>query len=120
MNLLNNFQIIIGERGYAISGGERQRVGIARAVCKNAPILLLDEATSALDSGIEKKVMSKLLGEYSKDKTILIVAHRISTLKNTDRIIVFEKGSIIEEGDFESLKNNPDSIFGKMYNIQAS
>ncbi len=119
-NLPNGINTIIGERGYAISGGERQRVGIARAVCKNAPILLLDEATSALDSSTEKKVMSKLLGEYSKDKTILIVAHRISTLKNTDRIIVFENGNIIEEGDFNSLKNNPESTFKKMYNMQAN
>lgn len=117
--LPNGINTIIGERGYAISGGERQRVGIARAVCKNTPILLLDEATSALDSNTEKIIMEKLLGEYSKDKTILIIAHRISTLKNTDKIIVFEKGTIIEEGDFESLKNDLASTFGKMYNLQS-
>lgn len=119
-NLPNGINTIIGERGYAISGGERQRIGIARAVCKNAPILLLDEATSALDSSTEKTIMERLLGDYSKDKTILIVAHRISTLKNTDRIIVFEKGSIEEEGDFELLKNDPGSLFGKMYTMQSN
>lgn len=119
-SLPDGVETIIGEKGHTLSGGERQRVGIARAVCKNSPIILLDEATSALDSTTEQKVMEKLLGEYSNGKTILIVAHRISTLKNTDRIIVFEKGRIAEQGNFESLKNDSNSIFGTMYTAQTA
>src|SRR6201999_4293759 len=82
----------VGERGYALSGGERQRIGIARAICKNAPIILLDEATAALDSKTEKAVMDGLLTGLGADKTFIIIAHRISTLKGTDRVVVFNKG----------------------------
>src|SRR4029079_4808525 len=74
---------LIGERGYALSGGERQRVGIARALCRNASILLLDEATSALDSTTEQIVMQRLMAEHSADRTMIIIAHRISTLKDS-------------------------------------
>src|SRR5262249_16630742 len=89
---------IIGERGYTLSGGERQRVGIARALCRNSPILLLDEATSALDSTTEQRVMERLTREHRGDRTIIIVAHRISTLKEADKILVFDRGRIIEQG----------------------
>lgn len=109
----------IGERGYSLSGGERQRVGIARAICRDTPILLLDEATSALDSGTEHQVMAGLLGEFTADKTMLIVAHRISTLKDADRILVFEKGGIVEEGSFAELSRDPQTRFGSMYAMQA-
>jgi ABC-type multidrug transport system fused ATPase/permease subunit len=118
--LPDGIETIIGERGYSLSGGERQRVGIARAVCKNAPIILLDEATSALDSNTEQNVMDGLLGEYADGKTMLIVAHRISTLRNTDRIIVFEKGELAEQGTFESLTHDSLSRFGLMYSMQAA
>jgi ABC-type multidrug transport system fused ATPase/permease subunit len=118
--LPNGIDTLIGERGYALSGGERQRVGIARAVCRNAPIILLDEATSALDSATEKHVMDGLLGEYSEGKTMLIVAHRISTLLGTDRIVVFENGKITEEGTFSELASNASTRFGKMYAIQSA
>jgi len=109
--LPNGTETIIGEKGYSLSGGERQRIGIARALCKNAKIILLDEATSALDSETEHRIMSGLLGPFSKDKTILIVAHRTSTLKNTDRLLVFEKGAIVEEGSFEELTNDTSTRF---------
>lgn len=118
--LPNGIDTLIGERGYALSGGERQRVGIARAICRNTPIMLLDEATSALDSGTEQKVMEGLLGEYAKDKTMIIVAHRISTLKDTNRILVFERGEIVEEGSFAALSRNQETRFGKMYAIQVA
>jgi ABC-type multidrug transport system fused ATPase/permease subunit len=90
---------IVGERGYSLSGGERQRVGIARAICRNAPILLLDEATSALDSVTEQMVMERLMADRngSADHTMIIVAHRTSTLKNADRIVYFEQGRIVEQ-----------------------
>jgi len=91
---------VVGERGYALSGGERQRVGIARAICRNAPILLLDEATSALDSATEKMVMERLMADLKRgggNRTMLIVAHQVSTLKNADRVVVFDQGRIVEE-----------------------
>ncbi|MEK7648750.1 MAG: ABC transporter ATP-binding protein [Patescibacteria group bacterium] len=110
---------LTGEKGYSLSGGERQRLGIARAICKNSPILLLDEATSSLDSRTEKKIMDKLFSTFGHKKTFIIVAHRISTLKDTDRVIVFEKGGIIEEGTFNNLIKNKDSHLGQLYALQS-
>ncbi len=104
----------IGEKGYMLSGGERQRLGIARAIYKNAPIIILDEATSSLDSETESKVMAKLLGEYGKDKTFLIIAHRLGTLKYTNNIVVMETGQAVEQGSYEELIKNKKSIFYKM------
>lgn len=109
----------VGERGYALSGGERQRIGIARAICKNAPIILLDEATAALDSKTEKAVMDGLLGKMGADKTFIIIAHRISTLKGTDRVIVFNKGDIQEEGAYAALIENRNSHLGQLYALQS-
>lgn len=110
---------LIGEKGYMLSGGERQRLGIARAIYKDAPIVILDEATSSLDSETEGKIMAKLLGEYGKNKTFLIIAHRLGTLKYTDNIAVIESGKVVEEGSFDNLMNDPNSAFYKM-NSQAS
>ncbi len=104
----------IGEKGYMLSGGERQRLGIARAIYKNAPIIILDEATSSLDSETEGKIMAGLLGEYGKDKTLLIIAHRLGTLKYTDNIAVMEEGRVIEQGSYDELMNNPSSVFHRM------
>jgi ABC-type multidrug transport system fused ATPase/permease subunit len=87
---------VIGDKGHSLSGGERQRVGIARAVCKNAPIMVLDEATSALDAKTEEEVIGKLFGEFGKDKTFVVIAHRQSTLKHVDRVVKFESGKLIE------------------------
>jgi len=109
----------VGERGYSLSGGERQRVGIARALCRNAPILLLDEATSALDSATEQIVMERLMAEHHGDRTMLIVAHRISTLKDADKIVVFEQGQLVEQGRFQELAEDPESRFGTMCAIQS-
>jgi len=111
---------LIGERGYALSGGERQRVGIARALCRNAPILLLDEATSALDSATEQLVMRRLMVEHTGDRTMLIVAHRISTLKDADKIVVFDQGRVVEQGRFQDLAEDPESRFGMMCAIQST
>jgi len=104
----------IGEKGYMLSGGERQRLGIARAIYKNAPIIILDEATSSLDSETEGKIMEKLLGEYGQDKTFLIIAHRLGTLKYTDNIAVMERGQVVEEGSYDKLMNDPSSVFYRM------
>ena len=104
----------IGEKGYMLSGGERQRLGIARAIYKNAPIIILDEATSSLDSETEGKIMEKLLGEYGQDKTFLIIAHRLGTLKYTDNIAVMERGQVVEEGSYDKLMNDPSLVFYRM------
>ncbi len=117
--LPDGLDTIIGERGYSLSGGERQRVGIARAICRNAPILLLDEATSALDSATERMVMQRLMAEHNDNRTMLIVAHRISTLKNADRIVVFDQGRLVEQGHFQELTKDRASRFGTIYEIQS-
>ena len=108
----------VGEKGYSLSGGERQRVGIARAICKDAPIILFDEATSSLDSETEKKIMDGLQEAFAGKKTLLIIAHRLATLKNSDRIVVFQDGEVVEEGKFNYLKSDYDSKFGKLLKLQ--
>jgi ABC-type multidrug transport system fused ATPase/permease subunit len=111
---------MIGERGYTLSGGERQRVGIARAICRNAPILLLDEATSALDSATEQMVMERLLAEHQDDRIMIIVAHRISTLRDADKVLVFDRGRLVEQGSFQELVDDSSSRFGMMSTIQST
>jgi len=100
--LPDGYETIVGERGLKLSGGEKQRVAIARTILKNPKIFFFDEATSALDSSTEKEIQ-KNLENVSKDKTTLIIAHRLSTAANADNIIVLDKGVIIEQGTHESL-----------------
>lgn len=97
--LPNGVDTLIGEKGYHLSGGERQRVGIARAIYKNAPVLIFDEATSSLDSKTEQLVQETLESELD-NKTLIFIAHRISTLKRADKIYVFKDGEIVEEGNY--------------------
>jgi ATP-binding cassette, subfamily B, beta-glucan exporter len=92
----------IGERGRSLSGGERQRLSIARALLKNPPVLILDEATSALDAATERK-LQLALEEVMKGRTTFVIAHRLATIRNADRILVFEQGRIIETGTFDEL-----------------
>ncbi|MDP1880557.1 MAG: ABC transporter ATP-binding protein [Parachlamydiaceae bacterium] len=101
-NLNNGYQSLVGERGVKLSGGQRQRIAIARAMLKNAPILILDEATSQLDSVTENDIQSSLWG-LMKNKTTLVIAHRLSTLLHMDRILVFNKGKIVEDGTHKNL-----------------
>ena len=96
------FDSAVGERGRALSGGERQRLSIARALLKNPPILILDEATSALDAATEVKVQTAL-DEVMRHRTTFVIAHRLSTVRNATRILVFENGRIIESGTFDEL-----------------
>ena len=100
--LPDGYETIVGERGLKLSGGEKQRVAIARTILKNPKIFFFDEATSALDTSTEKEIQ-KNLENVSKDKTTLIIAHRLSTAANADKIIVLDQGTIIEEGTHESL-----------------
>ena len=100
--LPDGYETIVGERGLKLSGGEKQRVAIARTILKNPKIFFFDEATSALDSSTEKEIQ-KNLENVSKDKTTLIIAHRLSTAANADNIIVLDKGVITEQGTHESL-----------------
>lgn len=109
---------LLGEKGYKLSGGERQRVGLARAIYKDSSLLILDEATSHLDSKTEDLIQKSLEKEL-KDKTLLIIAHRLSTLKNVDRIIVMSKGRIVEEGTFEELIKKK-SKFWELYQLQRN
>lgn len=110
-------ETLIGEKGYRLSGGERQRVGLARAICRNPQILILDESTSSLDSKTESLVQEGL-DNYLGGKTVISIAHRVSTLRNTDIIYVMEKGSIVEQGTYKDLFNNPSSKFREIYTTQ--
>ena len=92
----------VGERGVKLSGGQRQRIAIARVMLKDAPILLLDEATSALDSEVEAAIQASLY-DLMEGKTVIAIAHRLSTIAAMDRLVVLDKGRIVEEGDHRSL-----------------
>jgi ATP-binding cassette subfamily B protein len=96
------FAASVGERGRMLSGGERQRISIARALVKNPPILILDEATSALDASTEMRVQAAL-DELMKERTTFVIAHRLSTVRNATRILVFDHGRIVESGSFDDL-----------------
>jgi ATP-binding cassette subfamily B protein len=96
------YESLVGERGVKLSGGQRQRIAIARAILKNAPILILDEATSQLDSVTEKLIQDSLW-TLMQGKTTIVIAHRLSTLLQMDRILVFDQGKIVEEGAHREL-----------------
>jgi len=98
----DGFDTEIGERGRALSGGERQRLSIARAVLRDAPILILDEATSALDSHTEA-LLTQALDDLTQQRTTLIIAHRLSTVRKADQIIVMDRGAVAEQGTFQEL-----------------
>jgi ATP-binding cassette subfamily B protein len=117
-NLPKGYDTYVGERGVKLSGGERQRVAIARAILKNAPILVLDEATSALDSESESLIQDALQN-LIKGKTVIVIAHRLSTVKGMNRIIVISKGKIVEDGPHEELIKKANGIYKKLWRIQA-
>jgi ATP-binding cassette subfamily B protein len=115
--LPDGYETIVGERGTKLSGGQRQRVGIARAFLKAAPIIILDEATSALDTQSEIEVQ-KALVRLNKERTIIAVAHRLSTVSAFDRVIVMKEGNIVEDGTAEQLRRN-GGVFAEMWRQQA-
>jgi subfamily B ATP-binding cassette protein MsbA len=116
MRLPNGYDANIGELGTKLSGGEKQRLSIARALLKNAPILILDEATSSLDTEAEIEVQDAL-DNLMRGRTTLVIAHRLSTVRNADRIIALVNGEIVEEGDHETLLKKKGEYF-RLYNLQ--
>jgi ATP-binding cassette subfamily B protein len=102
MQIKDKYDSLVGERGVKLSGGQRQRIAIARVVVKNAPILILDEATSSLDS-ITEQAIQETLDDVMKGKTVIVVAHRLSTIAHLDRILVFDQGVVVEDGSHAEL-----------------
>ena len=114
--LPNKYNTLIGENGVRLSGGEKQRLSIARALLKKSKIILLDEATSSLDSETEKKIQDAL-SFLIKDKTTLVIAHRLSTVLNSHRIYVIDKGQVVAEGNHKELLNN-STVYKNFYDKQ--
>jgi subfamily B ATP-binding cassette protein MsbA len=114
--LPNGYDTIVGERGTFLSGGQRQRIAIARAVLVNAPVLILDEATSALDAESERLVQ-KALANLMQNKTSIVIAHRLSTVRRADKIVVIERGQIIETGTHNELLAK-SGTYKKLYDLQ--
>lgn len=117
--LSDGYTTLVGERGVKLSGGERQRVAIARAILRDAPILLLDEATSALDSESEMLIQRALETVLVQGKTVIAIAHRLSSISSMDRIIVMESGGIVEDGSHHELLSNTDGLYSQLWNIQV-
>jgi ATP-binding cassette subfamily B protein len=115
--LKSGYDTLVGERGVKLSGGQRQRIAIARAMLTDAPILVLDEATSALDSESEK-LIQKALWRLMKDKTAVVIAHRLSTIQHMDRIVVLDKGAIVEDGSHAALLKE-DSLYARLWSHQS-
>lgn len=115
----NGYDTPVGENGVTLSGGQRQRLSIARALVRQAPILLLDEATSALDTESEAAVQ-KALDHAMSGRTVVVIAHRLSTVVNADKIIVMKDGLVVEEGTHEALAKRTDGLYARLHNLQGS
>lgn len=118
MDLPNGYETQLGESGTSLSGGQRQRIALARAFLRNAPILLLDEATSALDNESERYIQQSL-EKLQKGRTTLVIAHRLSTIENADKIIVLDKGKIVEEGTHTSLSRKKNGVYKNLKDMSV-
>lgn len=116
--LPNGYDTLVGERGVKLSGGQRQRVAIARALLKDSPVLVLDEATSALDSKSEKYIQDGLR-QLMKNRTSLVIAHRLSTIQRMDRIVVMDKGRVVQTGTHQQLLEDRTGIYAKLWSHQS-
>ncbi|HLC91442.1 MAG TPA: ATP-binding cassette domain-containing protein [Candidatus Saccharimonadales bacterium] len=116
--LSQGYDSLVGEKGIKLSGGQRQRVAIARALLKDAPILVLDEATSALDSKSEKYIQDGLR-QLMKNRTSLVIAHRLSTIQRMDRIVVMDKGRVVQNGTHTQLLKDKDGIYAQLWSHQS-
>ncbi len=106
MALPDGFQTVVGEGGATLSGGEKQRISIARCILKDAPIVILDEATASVDTDNESYIQ-EAISELVKGKTLLVIAHRLNTIQNADQILVIDNGQIAQQGTHEELLNSP-------------
>ncbi len=118
MELPNQYDTFVGERGILLSGGQKQRIAIARAILRDAPILLLDEATSSLDS-VSESAVQKAFEKLSEDRTTIVVAHRLSTVKKANKIVVLNAGSVDAVGTHEELMRE-DGLYRRLAELQFS
>jgi ATP-binding cassette subfamily B protein len=116
--LPSGYATLVGERGVKLSGGERQRVALARAFLADAPILILDEATSSLDSESEA-LIHEATERLIEGRTAIVIAHRLSTVRALKRILVFDRGRIIEEGDHKALIKRPEGVYRRLFDRQV-
>jgi len=116
-DLPKKYKSLVGERGIKLSGGERQRIALARVFLENAPILVLDEATSSLDS-VSENLIQEALDNLMQNRTTIVIAHRLSTIRKMDKIIVFEKGKIVEIGPHDELLKN-SNLYQKLWKSQV-
>ncbi len=115
--LPQGFETVVGERGQRLSGGQRQRIALARAILKNVPVLILDEATAAVDNETEAAIQRSLM-RITANRTTLVIAHRLSTVRHADQIIVMDAGCIVEQGTHDQLLHKPGA-YADLWRVQA-
>ena len=118
MCIRDSYDTEVGERGVRLSGGERQRLSIARAIVDDPRILILDEATASVDTETEKAIQ-EAIGRLIKGRTTFAIAHRLSTLRNADRLVVIEKGKVSEMGTHDELMEKPEGTFRRLVEMQT-